>query len=256
MDDDLNKSNDNQSNNSAPNTTWYKFGANYSQLSFPFLADELNNNSQKKVQDRVILHNNDGHTLTLHKVAYDLLMELDHSDSSASVEITQQDFDQVNDTLTCFCIILCMGGYFSGGIWKADRWLVHKSFHRYMPSSKGKPKTSTSNKDSKPQYNETKHKKEIESVITHWKTNHHFEGVSTIFVLAPGKNRSFLLGKEGVLSTVMDLKEEPTDTIRVRRFFNECFGSQFSLGMPVSEASFRELERACKNLISYQFKGI
>ena len=192
MDDDLNKSNDNQSNNSAPNTAWYKFGANYSQLSFPFFADELNN-EPKKVQDRVILHNNLGNTLNVHKVDYDLLMELDHSDSNSSVEITQQNFDQVNDTLTCFCIILCMGGYFSGGIWKADRWLVHKSFHRYMPSSKGKPKTSTSNKDNKPQYNETKHKNEIESVITLWKTNHLFEDVSTIFVLAPGKNRSFLL---------------------------------------------------------------
>ncbi|KAM7277404.1 hypothetical protein ACFE04_019270 [Oxalis oulophora] len=93
-------------------------------------------------------------------------------------------------------VLLAVGGHFAGGVFDGNTVVAHKTFHRYVvrgnsgkkqSAKDGGGKIAHSAGSSLRRYNELALKKEIQELLTSWKT--YFDASSCIFIHAPSSNR-------------------------------------------------------------------
>ncbi|XP_047975664.1 ankyrin repeat and zinc finger domain-containing protein 1 isoform X2 [Salvia hispanica] len=100
-------------------------------------------------------------------------------------------------------VLLARGGHFAGCVFDGNSLVAHKTFHRYVVRAKAGKKQSL--KDAGGQaihsagaslrrYNELGLKKDIQELLTLWKS--HFAMASCIFIYAPSNNRQLLFDGE------------------------------------------------------------
>ena len=105
-------------------------------------------------------------------------------------------------TLQKWVILLCHGGYFSGGVFLQKKPIAHKSFHHYVTRKKQGGRQSTKDKSKKPKsggaslrrYNEEKHEGEVRKLMKEWKE--HLLTADLIFYHLPGANKYQFLKAE------------------------------------------------------------
>ncbi|CAD2216515.1 bacteroidetes VLRF1 release factor, putative [Angomonas deanei] len=105
-------------------------------------------------------------------------------------------------SLATWTILMCHGGYFSGGVFTNGKCVVHKSFQRYVVRKKQGGKQSTNAKDGGGSYGsigsqiraaqEIKWRIDVKNILTAWKE--WVQSSQFIFYVAPGpQNRSILV---------------------------------------------------------------
>lgn len=100
-------------------------------------------------------------------------------------------------TLKKWVILLCHGGYFSGGVFLQKKPIAHKTFHHYVTRKKQGGRQSTKDKSKKPKsggaslrrYNEEKHELEVRKLMKDWKE--HLLSADLIFYHLPGASINF-----------------------------------------------------------------
>lgn len=121
--------------------------------------------------------------------------------SSTQEENILKSFSQLNKN-KIWCIFLCHGGRFAGGIFNGKKCIKHKTFHRYTVRKKqGGTQSSRDGKNgtsapksagaSMRRYNETRMREDVRDIVTTWKSD--IESSHLIFWYAPSQNRFYFL---------------------------------------------------------------
>ncbi|XP_054780675.1 uncharacterized protein LOC129288208 [Prosopis cineraria] len=100
-------------------------------------------------------------------------------------------------------VLLASGGHFAGCVFDGDRLVAHKTFHRYVVRAKAGKKQSSKDATGRAahsagaslrRHNELALKKEIQELLTSWRT--YFDASNCIFLHAPSSSRQLFFDGE------------------------------------------------------------